>query len=904
MTGDVAYSGSKRQYEEFRTHFFNPLLVALGGSDWQGKIYSVPGNHDVDRSIAGLFDRAQALNPSSKLFDPDKGGKNARSQFAPRLKQYRQQMPCHVSGNWITSEAGAFHDLFESHDGRFAIVGINTAWLSRDESDRGQLTPGVHLAEAAIRNASDADLCLVLGHHPLHWLEDGHKQRLSAVLGQAGAIYFHGHMHEADGRRDEAGAMGFLTFQAGAAFQARDGEQWVNGLTWGEIDLGSSRIRLQPRYWNPTNLDWPIASGRFPELLREEGSDWWSWQIPLKSTTATAGASSAVAAAPLGWRVFTSESLQAVDESLDTYAVTRFFDGAEPTWQICRDGRIQPLAVVQSIVQRLSSITDSSKPRVTAVLGPSGEGKSTALRQALIRTLALLPSAALLWRDDDTASLDTASLGPLLRQRRTWIVAADNADLLSTNLHQLAQSLAGAGSPTVHIVFAARDSDWRASGANRLDWRVVSDFEELPVSGLTLHDAESIAASWRNFGSEMLGDARNLQPEAVAQSLFQAARKDSAESEGALLGAMLKVRVGAQLPAHVRSLIQRLGTTRVTSTASLADAFAYVAAMHHAGQTYLSREVLAQALGVSHRDLHMQVLFPLAREAAATGGTFVSTRHRSIADAAVKLLRDDFGVDIGELYVNLAGAAAEARTIEWIPELQKWEFALPAYFARRDPGLAVRIGRRLLSVRPSDLYLATNLGRLYRESGDPEAATALLSRFIDVPIDNRAFWFELGASSGGNEWPSLWLLLAAWSIADQRGVASPTVMHASIVLPGMALSFKTLYERHLAATLLKAQFAAARLALPVAKTGEDKDYLQPFLPPDASAKVVMTGEVVDSLVGDLCAGVVEALKFEPVDPSRYSAVPDPTMMEYKGLSGLVVRANADRYTESCHLGEA
>ena len=202
ITGDVAYSGERKQYEDFRSQFYNPLLEALGGSSWRGKVYAVPGNHDVDRNVASYFDRSQALQPTSRLFDPDKAGKNARSQFAPRLKQYRKEMLCDVSGNWTTSEAGAFYDLFELPDGRFGVVGINTAWLSKDEKDHGQLTPGVYLAETAIRRAAEADLCIVLGHHPIHWLHADHQRRLAAVFGQANVIYLHGHMHEADGRRD------------------------------------------------------------------------------------------------------------------------------------------------------------------------------------------------------------------------------------------------------------------------------------------------------------------------------------------------------------------------------------------------------------------------------------------------------------------------------------------------------------------------------------------------------------------------------------------------------------------------------------------------------------------------------------------------------------------------------
>ena len=99
LTGDIANTGSKREYEEFRQQFYTPLVAALGGPSWDGCVYAVPGNHDIDRAAASFFDREQALAPGSRFFDPDKTGKTARSQLSPRFKQYRQLMPCNVSGN-------------------------------------------------------------------------------------------------------------------------------------------------------------------------------------------------------------------------------------------------------------------------------------------------------------------------------------------------------------------------------------------------------------------------------------------------------------------------------------------------------------------------------------------------------------------------------------------------------------------------------------------------------------------------------------------------------------------------------------------------------------------------------------------------------------------------------------
>jgi hypothetical protein len=379
----------------------------------------------------------------------------------------------------------------------------------------------------------------------------------------------------------------------------------------------------------------------------------------------------------------------------------------------------------------------------------------------------------------------------------------------------------------------------------------------------------------------------------ITQALFESARTDSRSGDGALLGAMLKVRMGAQLPAHVKSLIHKLETIQISPTVPLSSAFAFVAAMHQAGQAYLSREVLAQVLGLTPGELHARVLFPLAREAAATGGTFISTRHRTIAETAVRLFEQDFGIDTGDLFVQLAGAAEEARQSGWIPELQKWEFSLPAYFSRRDPGLAVRIGRRLLSVRPSDLHLATNLARLYRESGDPVAASNMLSGYLGTTIDNRAFWFELGASSGGTEKSSLWLLLAMWSIADQRGVASPSVLHASIVLPGIALAFKTLHEKYLLPAFKAAQIAACRLGLTVAKRGEDTQYLLALLPTNAPTDKELKVSTVEALMAELRTATAEAIGFEPVVTPLTLDIPDPKLMGFQGIIGIIGRAAAE-----------
>ena len=108
ITGDIANKGLKTQYETFRKEFYNPLEEALGGNAWTGKLFAVPGNHDLDRTKNAIFDRAQATIPGSHFFDSTREGKTARDVFSPRFKQYRQLQLGNVSANWVSTPEGAY----------------------------------------------------------------------------------------------------------------------------------------------------------------------------------------------------------------------------------------------------------------------------------------------------------------------------------------------------------------------------------------------------------------------------------------------------------------------------------------------------------------------------------------------------------------------------------------------------------------------------------------------------------------------------------------------------------------------------------------------------------------------------------------------------------------------------
>ncbi len=282
VTGDLAQGGKDQEYATFYKDFLGPLAEVLG-SDWDGAVYTIPGNHDVDRSVAKSFERKKTCHPNSRFFDADSNGSRERKTVLPRFRAYMQaekQERSDSPGGWLDSNAGAFSERREVHGRSLGIVGVNTAWLCRNANDRHQLTPGIAILEEALDKIRDCEVCIVLGHHPLDWLRDDHLDSLRAILGQHHTLYLHGHLHRDQGQREDGAGHGFLAVQAGACFQARDGEPWINGLLWAELDIEHRELRLQPRHWNMRNHDWPLTSGALPEAQRQVGGDWWRFTLP------------------------------------------------------------------------------------------------------------------------------------------------------------------------------------------------------------------------------------------------------------------------------------------------------------------------------------------------------------------------------------------------------------------------------------------------------------------------------------------------------------------------------------------------------------------------------------------------------------------------------------------------
>jgi predicted phosphodiesterase len=797
ITGDIANSANKKEYSSFREDFLNPLRNALGGANWKGRILAVPGNHDVDRSKNNGFDRHAPLAAKSRFFDPDNKGKVEREILSPRFKAYRQGAVADISGDWTSGSAGTFSERLAIGGMQVGVVGVNTAWLSKDDNDRYHLTPGFQLVEAALEKVGDCQVCFVLGHHPLNWFHEESVPRLRALFGKYGVIYLHGHMHQADGSKEDGAGNEFLVFQAGSAFQARDGEPWENGLLWGEINISDRCALLSPRFWNPTNLDWPIKTGRFPETRRKTGTDWWSYPLPNHRNDSDTGATEAWQA-PVGWEVLNKEKLASLQRKISTEEAERFFDGAEADWALAQSPKIGRRTRVNELASQIISYQSQERPLIVHLTGPGGEGKSMVLRQTLVSILEQDKDHKILWHIDDATPFSLEAFANI--PEGPWIIATDAADMSAAHIHAMLKTLNQTRRTDVMFLLCSRDSDWRASGAERLNWNKYSDFRVEMVSGLTEEDASLIAASWSAFESGNTPSSTTIHER--GQELFEATKKEAANSEGALLGGILAIRHGDGLRGHIANLMERLGTYPIESGGSLYEAFSYIACMHAENLDFLSRPVLAKVLKCDPRELGKQVIAPLAKEAAANGGTILLTRHRRIAETAVKIMLEEYGDDVASRFVTLAEAAKNTKQeYGFVPELHRWDFELPEHFIASDPGTSVRIAQALLAKEPENAKLAVNLARIYREAGDPEQGVDLLYKFSGRA--GRGFWHEWGICAGNAGDYSSNAVLAAMELSDQSMI-SPDIRTAMLVLGGIGTAFKNLNKQ-----FLDSRFAAA-----------------------------------------------------------------------------------------------
>ena len=76
-----------------------------------------------------------------------------------------------------------------------SISGINTAWSSSKKREKGHLWLGTWQLENAIRASKNADVSILLSHHPSNWLNEFEENIVKRKIQRNFDFYLHGHEH-------------------------------------------------------------------------------------------------------------------------------------------------------------------------------------------------------------------------------------------------------------------------------------------------------------------------------------------------------------------------------------------------------------------------------------------------------------------------------------------------------------------------------------------------------------------------------------------------------------------------------------------------------------------------------------------------------------------------------------
>lgn len=555
ITGDIAHKGLKEEYETFYDKFYVPLIGIL--TNWNGKIYSVPGNHDVNRSKAEAVRKHDVMDTIPDFLDPDEDGLVKRQPLLARFYSYKDCDISNVSPSWIESAEGAYTDIIDIRGCEIGILGLNTAWLSENDNDRNKLTPGTGIIKEGLRRIGEAKVKIVLGHHPLNWFRDVDIKPIRSLLGQKQAIYLHGHLHEVGSVYEDGGGHLFRSIQAGASFQVRPEDKILkNSICWCELDPESLSIKAEPLNWNYNNNEWNIDANVFQNAYKVQ--DELRWELPLHPSSSTKTEEAEIQPPP-GWRIIDKSFLEEKRRELPLTRedVLRFFDGRIPVWRhaVCPD--IPKRAIVKELKDDFLDIAKRLEPHMILILGTVGEGKSTVLRQTVCELIDI-DNWNILWHQDPESELPFKYIASLTQEKKPWLIVSDEADIIVKDIFKAIGTVHEANRNDIHFLLCASYTNWIAAKGEELPWNKYVKIRQKKLLGISPEDATSIVTAWGKYGEKGLGKLTGIEIEKAAQNLLEAAKSEAYPKEGAFLGAMLRVRFGEDFDSYVLDLLRRL----------------------------------------------------------------------------------------------------------------------------------------------------------------------------------------------------------------------------------------------------------------------------------------------------------------------------------------------------------
>lgn len=533
----------------------------------------------------------------------------------------------------------------------------------------------------------------------------------------------------------------------------------------------------------------------------------------------------------IGWEEITKSELDKYrSENLSLEQAVSFFDGARPSWSDICSSSIPKRNIVKVIVNYLRQSCNTKQKGLFLLIGAGGEGKSTAIMQAVDELIHENIYQKIIWHNSPNTALinDSYFIDTLGENEDLWLVVSDEAEQIAKDVFQIDRELSQKAKSNIHFLLCGRDTDWKSVGANKQSW---TGLRAERLRGIDETDAEKIVKAWARYGEKGLGNLSNVGINEAKNRLIESARKEarSDNSEGTFLGAMLLTRKGKDLYRHVKELMEKIENRKIEgSQKTLLEAFMYVVAPHAKNKLLLTKPVLARCLEIQPIDtVYDRVITPLNEEVGMLfdGSEKILTRHRVIAEKAQEIWEnpeaEGYGKSLLPYYKNLVCQVEKAFLNNEINDRETrngWN-AFPKFiFEKHDEALAIELAKALVDLGLKDAVIVVNLANLYRNSqrnkleNIQKAAYLFYEKYSTIKED-RAYYHEWGTTERERKKYRLAVWLSGVSLADgiyEKKIDDKRLMSS---FSGLSTSLAYLYEVTNDMTFIDACSAAVYLGL-------------------------------------------------------------------------------------------
>lgn len=280
FTGDLVSGGTSSRAEAYEQQFhsaqqfIDKVRTAFAQPIPLDRVFLVPGNHDVDRSMVSDEQTRYSQNPSDDEWASRMIAEGGIQwlRYMDRLKTYSDFLQetgyAHLLQDPKRLTYGQVIDIRGVHLG---VAGFNSAWGCCRQGERGQLWLGgdwqINHLEEKVR---DADIKVALIHHPTSWIVESEARRFGPDVEREFHFCLHGHDHT----DWITNSNGHVRVAAAACYQHPEKE---NGYNFVRLDAKSSTGTAWLRAYDRKGNGWVMR----PVATYAPKGEWpIAWRIP------------------------------------------------------------------------------------------------------------------------------------------------------------------------------------------------------------------------------------------------------------------------------------------------------------------------------------------------------------------------------------------------------------------------------------------------------------------------------------------------------------------------------------------------------------------------------------------------------------------------------------------------